>query len=469
MILLRHTAIYLLARALVGATALVGIAAYTRLLSTTEYGTVTLALTGVSLFIMLITAGPRTAMLRDAAVHGNAARATVLWGMILPAGVLCMLAAMAAWRFAPVAWHALLPVLAILLLVLVVHEFQLATLQGKLKPWQYTLMGASKSALATILGIAFVVLGYSIAGVLWGTALGAFAILLINGRRWFVGWRHFDAALWRKMMRFACPLSAAAALNWVTTFSDRWLLAAMSDVETAGLYAAAYDLPFQIMVLCFSVVILAGDPLVMNAYAKGGAEAARPPLRQLGGILIALTLPALVGLVLAGPLLVNLLMGEIYRPTALALLPVLALAFFISGLTTYPAYACKLTARTDLFLMSIAIAATANLVLNVCLIPHYGAMGAALSYLLSCSIRLMVLVIVAKRLFPLPLPQPVIMLAALLGTAMMAAWLWPFYDSTSWIAACYVIPGAVVVYAGTYLLVTYRGGLTLTEALFTRN
>jgi O-antigen/teichoic acid export membrane protein len=206
----------------------------------------------------------------------------------------------------------------------------------------------------------------------------------------------------------------------------------------------------------------------MSAYAKGGAEAARPPLRQLGGILIALTLPAFVGLVLAGPLLVNLLVGEIYRPTALALLPLLALAFFISGLTIYPSYACKLTERTDLFLISIAIAAVANVVFSLWLIPPYGVMGAALSHLFACTIRLIALVIVARRVFALPIPDRVITLAAALGSIAMSVWLWRFYDAKDWMAACYVIPGAVTIYFGVYLLATYFGGLRLREALFTR-
>lgn len=468
MTLLHHTAIYLLARVLVGGAALFGIAVFTRLLSASEYGTVTLALTGVSLLNLLIVVGPQAAMLRQLARHGDAARAAALWGMMLPAAAVCILAAIAAWSFVPAAWQALLPALVLLLAALVLHDFQLGTLQGQLKPWLYTLVSASKGALGTILGIAFVLLGYGIAGVLWGVVLGALAVLLFNARGWLIGWRHIDATLWRTMLLFALPFSAASALNWVSTFGDRWLLALMTDVETAGLYAAAYDLPFQAMVLCFSVVVLAGDPLILNAHEQGGAEAARQPLRQVGGMLIALTLPALVGLVLTGPLLINLLLGEFYRPTALVLLPTLALAFFINGLTTYPAYACKLTTRTDLFLMSIAISAAANVALNVWLIPRYGVMGAALSYLSACSIRLVVLVIVAKRLFPLPMPEPVMVLAAALGSAAMAVWLWPFYDSTDWITACYVIPGAVIIYAGVYFPVTHFAGLRLIDGIFGR-
>jgi O-antigen/teichoic acid export membrane protein len=147
---------------------------------------------------------------------------------------------------------------------------------------------------------------------------------------------------------------------------------------------------------------------------------------------------------------------------------VLALAFFIGSLMTYPGYACKLTGRTDLILVSIAISAAANVALNVLLIPRYGVMGAALSCLLAGLIRLIVLAIVVTRLFPLPLPEPIMVLAAVLGSAAMSVWLWAFYGTIGWIAACYIVPGAAIIYASVYLLVANLGGLKSEAALFVR-
>jgi O-antigen/teichoic acid export membrane protein len=154
---------------------------------------------------------------------------------------------------------------------------------------------------------------------------------------------------------------------------------------------------------------------------------------------------------------------------ALALLPVLSLAFLVSGLTAYPTYACKLSSRTDLLLMSIAVAAAINLALNVILIPRYGAFGAAFSCLLACSIRLVMLTIIARHLFPLPIPEPVTVLAGILGTAAMALWLWPFYNSTDRVAESYIIPGAVIIYAGVCLLVMHLNGRSLKETFFTQS
>jgi hypothetical protein len=62
----------------------------------------------------------------------------------------------------------------------------------------------------------------------------------------------------------------------------------------------------------------------------------------------------------------------------LSLLSVLALAIFMNGLTLYPGFVCKLTSRTDVFLLSVAASAGTNVVLNIILVPHYGAIGAAI-------------------------------------------------------------------------------------------
>ena len=171
----------------------------------------------------------------------------------------------------------------------------------------------------------------------------------------------------------------------------------------------------------------------------------------------ALLLPSLVGLLLAGPLLVRLMVGETYRETTLSLLPLLATAIFVNCLMIYPTYACKLTSRTDIWFFTIVVTAVSNVLLNVILIPRYQALGAVLSTLAAYSVGLVLLIANARRLFPLPFPEPIIVLAAALGTLFMAAWLWPFHQVTHWSALFYVIPGAMIIYAGVYAIVVTTG------------
>jgi O-antigen/teichoic acid export membrane protein len=460
--MIRHIAIYLVARGLAGAAGLIGIAAYTRLYSTEDFGRLTLVLTGTALISLVLTTGPRTAMLRQLSDHPDAARATTLWGLIIPPLLLCIIGIVVAGILLP-AYRELTAAGCALLIVNTLHEFQLATAQGHLRPWHYAMLGGGRAALGTIFGVLLVLAGYGVPGAVWGVVAGGLVTLLANARSWFMGWGGLDLRLLRPLIWFALPMGGSAALNWLNVFSDRWLLAFFHDLEAAGLYAAAFDLPFQAVTLLFSVVILAGDPLVMNAYARGGAKEAAPHLRQVVNAMLALMLPALVGLILAGPLLVTILVGEAYRATALELLPWLSLSMFVGGLTLYPTFSFKLTDRTDTLLIVTAASAAANLALNLVLIPRYGPLGAALSSLGAYVLRLTLLFVMGNRLLSVPLPDWRIVLATLAATLAMSAWLWNFYAITAPLAVLYVIPGAVALYGVVLLWVLQLSGMRLSS------
>ena len=114
-------------------------------------------------------------------------------------------------------------------------------------------------------------------------------------------------------------------------------------------------------------------------------------------------------------------------------------------------------------------AAALDLILNVILIPHYGAWGAAIAALIGFGAGFAIAVMKMGRVFPFPLPDPAILAAGLLGGAAMAAWLVSFHHVSAWSAALYVIPVAILIYFGTvflYLHLTGRKPLDLMRGLW---
>jgi len=453
MMLLRHTGIYLAARMLVGGAGFAVMAVYTRVLGTNEFGELTLALTGVAFLGLLAVEGPYSATLRYLPEHKDTARAITLWGVTIPLVVLCLVAAAALALFAPDRARLPCALSAILLAATVLHRFQLTIAQGTLRAWQYTWLGSAESLLEMAFGISLVMIGYGVAGALWGAIAGLLLVIAMNRRLWWVDARLFDGVLWRQMQRFALPLSAGAVLGWFATFSDRWLIAAFGDMQQAGLYAAAYDLPLNLLGVPLMVMMLAGYPLTISAYAKSGAEAARAELRRLGTFIVLVLLPASVGLVLVGPLLVNIFLGEAFRPLALSLLPLLSAALFVKSLIYYLNYGYLIAMRSDRALLPMAAAASCNLAFNLVLIPRYGALGAAIAALAAFLIGFVVSIVGLRPVFRMPSPDPAVLASALLGTAAMVAWLWPFYTTTHWTALLYVLPVAIVIYGSVVLLV----------------
>jgi O-antigen/teichoic acid export membrane protein len=345
-----------------------------------------------------------------------------------------------------------------LLLASLLHRFQLTTAQGAFRPGQYAWLGSLESVLDMLLGITLVWLGYGVAGALLGTTFAALVTVAVNWRGWWISWKFFDATLGRQMVRFGLPLIASTLFGWLAEYSGRWLLAAFTGVDKAGLYAAGYDLQMNLLGVSLLVMQLAGYPLAISAFAERGVEAAQTQLRLLGSFIILIVLPEAVGIVMTGPFLANIFLGAEFRPLTVSLLPILVGATLLKSLLVYVNYGNYLGGRTDLTLLSMAVAAIADLALNVMLIPRYGPAGAAVAALIGFGAGLAIAVMKMRRVFPFPLPDPAILAAGLLGVAAMAAWLLPFYGTMAWSVALYVVPVAIRIYLGSGFLFIHHTG-----------
>jgi hypothetical protein len=80
-----------------------------------------------------------------------------------------------------------------LLLVTLLHQFQLAAAQGALRPSKYALLGGLESVLDMVLGIGLVLLGYGVPGALLGTTLATLTVVAVNWRGWWINWKFFEA------------------------------------------------------------------------------------------------------------------------------------------------------------------------------------------------------------------------------------------------------------------------------------
>jgi O-antigen/teichoic acid export membrane protein len=452
MALLRHSGIYFLARILAGGASFAIIAAYTRLLDPHAFGELALAMGAVGFFALIIVEGPTQAMLRHLPGNPLAARATTLWGLILPAVAICCVASLVLLFAAPERWRVLFGLSGALLVVTLLHRFQLAAAQGELQPGRYALLSGVESLLEVLIGIFLVWRGFGVAGALLGTTLAALAVVAVNWRGWWSGWELFDRALGTSMLRFGLPLIGSALFIWLATFVDRWLLAAFASTDEAGRYAAGYDLQMNLLGVPLAVIQLAGYPLIASALTTHGTQAAQAQLRHLGILIALIVLPEVVGIVMIAPLLASVFLGEEFRSLTLALMPVLVGASFLKILMTYLNYGYFLTARTDLALLSIGTAAVVNLLLNLVLIPQFDAWGAAWASLIGFAAGFAVALIKMKGVFPFPRPDTAMIAAALLGSAAMAGWLLPFNHTTIWSTALYVIPIAMLINFGVIFL-----------------
>jgi O-antigen/teichoic acid export membrane protein len=222
-------------------------------------------------------------------------------------------------------------------------------------------------------------------GLLWvvvalviGEAAGAALILAMT-------WRvvrpvpRFDTGVWRDVVRMSLPLSATTLLVAILNRVDMVLLQKMSPTADVGLtrvahYGSAYRVPNlseRVPQMMMGTIF----PM-MIAFAATDVAALRRLYWKSSMQLAAIALP-MVGLVTAAaPYIVRVWMGPEYAPVV----PLMRVLIWASALlyVALPAANLLIALRYQRINFWIMIPATVlNVVLNLILIPRFGALGAA--------------------------------------------------------------------------------------------
>ncbi|MFA9440715.1 polysaccharide biosynthesis C-terminal domain-containing protein [Uliginosibacterium sp. sgz301328] len=252
------------------------------------------------------------------------------------------------------------------------------TLHARRYAWLYI----GKAVLVFALGALILQVPARADGML-GAMIGGFlfSAFIIGWPTWREAVRGaWQPSLLRQVRPYALPLTGTLFLGAVLSWSDRILLTAMSTPEQTGGFGAASDLVLQGLVLMSSAFFLAWYPrMVIAAEHKDAAEVERLAGRYL---LLALSLlvPVALGYALVRHNLVTVLLGHEYADVSTGVMPWLALSALLAGARSYLFdIAIHLGARMRAQLRNQALCAVCSLVLNVVLIPRFGAMGAALA------------------------------------------------------------------------------------------
>lgn len=447
--LLRHSALYLLARGLPGLISLLAILVYTRLLAPDEYGRYALVIAGVGLANKLAFEWLRLSLLRF--LPGTSERrvllATLAAGFLALVGLSALLGG-AALLLAPPGLRPLLGLGLGLLWVQALFELELEHARSQLAPWRYGRMALIRAGLGLGIGSLLAGLGLGAAAPLLGL-LAAMLVALVAPLRQSVAELRptlCDPALMRQLLRYGTPLALTAGLGMIVSGSDRFLIAWLLDDAATGRYAVSYDLASFAVGLLLMIVNLAAYPLAVRALEQGGPAAVR---RQLGvnlTALLALGLPAAVGLAILARPLAEVLLGAGFVAEAAALLPLIALAALVRDLKAYYLdLAFQLGRRTLEQIWVTAAAALANLALNLWWIPVFGLAGAAWATVVAYGLAFGLSAWLGRRVFTLPLPgrDALKIVAAVLA---MAGFLWGLGPGSGSAALLGRIAGGALVY-----------------------
>lgn len=428
--LLRHTAQYVVARGLPGLVNFAALAVYTRLLDPEAYGQYALVLVAIGFANVAVFQWHRLVLQRFYAAHEDAPRrflgGVLAQFLVLALAVTGIGALLALWWPDPVGQR--LVALAVpLLLAQAWLELNLALVRARLEPSAYGRLLGSKAVIALGVGALLAWAGLGAAAPLVGLLAGHVIAFVVFGLSLWRGIapRLPEAAVLREHLRYGLPLTVTFALAWVVSGSDRVLIAHFLDEQAVGVYAAGYDLAFQSLTLVLTTINTAAYPLAVTALERSGEAAAREQLRQNGEWILAAALAGAAGLIVLAPALVAVLIGEAFREGALVVLPWVAAAAALAGIKAYHFDIAYHLGRASQYLVATgAVAAIANVALNLWLIPAHGILGAAWATLGAYGLALLLSAAVGQRAFPMPSTASLLIKAGGVGAAAaLAAWL----------------------------------------------
>jgi O-antigen/teichoic acid export membrane protein len=317
-------------------------------------------------------------------------------------------------------------VLIVLLTVLPeqLAQYTLDAVRLQFAPLKFCAIALVKNLLGILVGLWLLVrLDMGVAGLLLGTLAGAalavpLGLLMI---RRDLTWR-LDRSVAAKAFQYGYPFVLAGAAYWVFGSMDRWLLIEFSDLVQVGLFSVALKFA-AVLTFVISAFAQAWSPFAMRMRGED------PNYRQnyariFSGWFFVLALTGL-GLSLFAPEAMQLLTPREYWPAA-PILSVAAAGIALYGTVQITVLGISLERRTMLLNWGAWLAAAANLVINLLLIPRYGAMGAAISTLASYGLLTGAFLFWSQRLHPIPLERGKLLYAlGLVAIAAGAPWLMP--------------------------------------------
>jgi O-antigen/teichoic acid export membrane protein len=468
MMLWRHGLYYLAARGGPGLVSLLAIVLYTRLLTPEQYGRYALVIAGVGLANKLAFEWLRLALLRFRpalpepqmlfATIGAAFLALVVLSGVVGAGAIL---------FVDPTIRGLVGMGLALLWLQALFELELERARSELAPRRYGLMAFVRAALGLATGAALVLLGFGAAGPVLGLLAAMLVALVPPLLQILPGFRLAlcDPALMRRIAAYGAPLAATGSFSFLIGNADRFLLGWLIDDAAVGRYAVVYDLASFSLGLLLMVVNLAAYPLAVRALEERGAAAARLQLQANLRALLALGLPATVGLMVLARPLAELILGAGFRDQAGLLIPLIALGALLRDLKAYYADVAFFLGRNTLSQMWVTVSACLlNTLLNLWWIPAYGILGAAAAAIAAYLFGLATSVVLGRRVFALPHPGADELKIAFAAVGM-GGLLWLLGDSTNVVELLARILFGVLSYAGLLWLFDTAGMRAYISAL----
>ncbi len=244
------------------------------------------------------------------------------------------------------------------------------------------------------------------------------------------------------MMKFCLPLVPSTVFWWITSVSDRYMVAYfVSDAEN-GLYAAAYKIP----TLLTYVVTIFNDAWKLSAVSDSDGEERTGFYSKIYKYYLSVMFMGGTVLCVCSQIAAYILFHETYH-SAWIFVPILTVATVFSSFDTFLGSAYFTVKKTYMSLLTSLVGAVLNIILNFIMIPTWGAMGASIATFASYFAVFVIRAATMKRFIPFKLyPMRVIINSLMLFSTAAVMTLWG--SRGAGLLTAVVITFACLVYNG---------------------
>ncbi len=277
-----------------------------------------------------------------------------------------------------------------------------------------------RPAATTVLAVTLVVESAVVGACLWNLRRRG----LLRRLRW--SW-----PLLKTTNDYGWPLAFAGAAALVTSYADRFLIEHFLGVAAVAQYSIPYDLSTEVARALLLPVQTAVLPAIFRLWAAGEHTEVRTALSDLTSNLLAVALPIAALFIALSREILTALASEKYQASA-DLTFFLVPGVLLNEMSFLFAIGLRLSQETRAAAIIAFGGAAANVLLNAVCLPRFGLMGAAAATTLTYGGMIVALYLWSRPVLRLRIRMTLIarsaaatalMLAAVLGTGPVAAWL----------------------------------------------
>jgi len=264
-------------------------------------------------------------------------------------------------------------------------------------------------------GVFGVVLAKSITALFFALILNIYIIRRIK--------LDFSFTLSKDLLRYGIPLIFSGLAMMVLTWFDRYLLNIFSTLSEVGIYNLGYQISMGLQFLLMVPFKQIWAPMRFSVMEEDNAKLYYKRVLiyfSFLGIWIFLALSILSRDVL------KIISNPEYHP-AYKIIPIVSLAYLIFAIKSPLNLGIGFEKKTKYYALTVISGALVNLVLNLYLIPKYGAMGAAFATLIAFIIMVLLHYYINQMLYRIKYDwNRILHLAFVGGFVFIIGWYIPF-------------------------------------------